>query len=240
MSVLALPSKLARLAFVVLLAAAGTSIAHGTTSVSDVVTLPGLAPVHGAASTLVRGESSVAVVLRTGGLEPLAPYTIWWVVFNAPEGCLGACDADDIFAPDGSLAINANADLSILFAGGTMTDDTGSAAFSAMLMVGEPLGQVVYGPGLRDAATAEIHVVVRSHGPLDPARAFEQLTTFEAHPAIGGGCGDCADMQAAIHLPMAARSGSVYPREIPWYVLHETRMTELAARARALFAAAER
>jgi hypothetical protein len=193
---------LVRLALAIVLATgAATAFAQVGVGSSSVFRFADMTEVQGAGSTLIRTDGAVSVVLTTSGLEPLAPYTIWWVVFNEPAGCLGPCDEDDLFNPDGTMNINEAADISILYADGALTDDVGNAAFSAVLLVGAPLGQVVYGPGIRDAHDAEIHVVVRSHGPLDLGRAFAQLSTFEPHPTIGGDCVPCADQQFAVHLP---------------------------------------
>ncbi len=173
-------------------------------STSSVYRFTDFGAVDGATSTLLHGSDFVAVTLTTEGLAPDAPYTLWWVVFNDPDACTGdACDLDDLFNPDGTMNLNEAADISILFADGTITDGAGRAAFSGVLYVDRPLGEVVLGPGLRDALTAEIHVVVRAHGPLDPSRAFAQLTTFEPHTVIGGDCLACFDEQVAIHAPAA-------------------------------------
>lgn len=160
-----------------------------------------MSEVDGASSRLVRSADAVAMEFATSGLEPGAPYTAWWVVFNTPEGCSEACNEDDIFNPDGTLNLNPEANISILFADGAMTDAEGDAGFSAVLPAGRPLGEVVTGPGLSDAGKAEVHVVVRAHGPLDPSRAYAQLSTFEPHPTLGGNCAECRDVQFAVHQP---------------------------------------
>jgi hypothetical protein len=199
----------------------GVASAQRDVSTSDLIRFPDAGVVEGAASTLLRGPDAIAVVMHTSGLAPAAPYTLWWVVFNQPQACLGGvCDEDDLFNVDGTLNLNAAGDISILYA---LTDARGAADFSAVLVAGSPLGEVVVGPGLRDAATAEVHVVVRSHGPLEPDRAYQQLTTFEAHPIIGGDCAVCADEQFAVHPPVAVTAQEV---EIPWYVLTEVRARE--------------
>lgn len=203
---LRLPAWLVNLAtatLVLVAAAAATAQGEVVTSTSDVHRFSDFSTVEGAQSVLVHGPDFVAVTLRTSGLEPLAPYTIWWVIFNEPQNCYEACDLDDLFNPDGTMNINPDADIAILYGDGLLTDDAGAAAFSAVLFEGAPLGEVVYGPGLVDARTAEVHIVVRSHGPLaaDLSRAYAQLSTFEPHPTIGGGCVECADQHFAIHYP---------------------------------------
>jgi hypothetical protein len=223
-------SKLALAAIVL----TGAAAAQHDVSTSDVIRFADAGAVEGASSTLLRGADAIAVVVRTSDLAPAAPYTLWWVVFNEPQACLGGvCDEDDIFNADGTLNLNAEADISILYADGLLTDAAGGAAFSAVLVAGSALGEVVVGPGLRDTATAEVHVVVRSHGPLEPGRAYEQFTTFEAHPIIGGDCAACADEQFAVHPPATV---TAQEQEIPWYVRTEDRARELASRQAAAVA----
>ena len=142
----------------------------------------------------------------TSGLEPNAPYTTWWVVFNNPEKCSDACNEDDIFNADGNLNINPDANISILFADGAMSDAEGNVNFNAILPEGRTLGQVVVGPGLVDASSAEVHPVVRAHGLTDLARLYEQISTFEAHPAIGGSCEVCED--GSFRCPLTSTSSS--------------------------------
>jgi len=126
-------------ALLVPLAHAQQQTLHNT---SSVYRFTDFGAVDGATSTLIHGSDDVAVTLTTEGLAPDAPYTLWWVVFNEA------------------------ADISILFADGTLTDAAGRAAFSGVLYVDRPLGEVVLGHGLRDASTSEVHVVVRTtHRP---------------------------------------------------------------------------
>jgi hypothetical protein len=162
--------------------------------------------VEGAYSRLVRTNAMISMELATGGLEPDAPYTTWWVVFNRPERCYDACDLDDLFNPDGTMNLNPAASISVLFADGAMTDADGNITFNAILPVGRTLGEVIAGPGLLDSRKAEVHIVVRAHGPLDPSRAWVQLTTFEPAPIHGGTCVLCEDVQFAVHLPVTARA----------------------------------
>jgi hypothetical protein len=92
-------------------------------STSEVYRFADFSAVEGASSTLIHGSDYVAITLTTEGLTPDAPYTLWWVVFNEPGACTGgACDLDDLFNPDGTMNLNEAADISILFADGTITD----------------------------------------------------------------------------------------------------------------------
>ncbi len=70
---------------------------------------------------------------------------------------------------------------------------------------------------LKDAATAEVHLVVRSHGP---ASNFTADQLVEALTTIGGGCeiNTCGDAQDSIFLPpqpqevVPAREGPLHWR----------------------------
>ncbi|MEX2535330.1 MAG: hypothetical protein WD273_06970 [Trueperaceae bacterium] len=53
-----------------------------------------------------------------------------------------------------------------------------------------------------DAMAAELHLVVRSHGPTDLSRLYEQLSTFEPGPVLGGTCEVCQDNHFAVHQPV--------------------------------------
>ena len=197
-------------------ALANTSLA----SESGVYRFTDQSEVAGAYSQLTRMDGMVAAELVTSGLEPMTPYTLWWVVFNRPENCLEACDEDDIFNADGTLNLNPAADISILFADGAMTSVTGGVSFSAVLPEGRTLGEVVVGHGLQDAENAEIHLVVRYHGALEATRAYEQLSTFEPSPVLGGSCTDCSDVQFAVHQPTSL--GERQPAESSVATMHDS------------------
>lgn len=164
-------------------------------------------------SKLVRTDAGVAMELHTRELEPDGAYTVWWVVFNDPGACsadpngdpaVPLCGEDDIFTPEGSLGANPLARVSILYATGNLAPASGEGHFSAFLPVGRTFGEVVYGRGLEDAYAAEVHLVVRAHGPMNPDRLWVQLNTFEPDVAMGGACEACRDLQFAIHLPDSA------------------------------------
>lgn len=157
--------------------------------------------VEGGFSRSIRFDDAVAMEMQTVGLEPNAPHTVWWVVFNKPEKCSDSCNADDLLAADGTPNLNEEAEIAMLFADGAMSASDGEASFSAVLPVGRQLGEWVLGSGLADAAAAEVHLVVRSHGPIDTSRLYEQLSTYEPGPIMGGTCEVCQDHHFAVHLP---------------------------------------
>jgi len=151
-------------------------------------------PPTGGSSLLQRGSDYVRINVNTNGL-PEAAYTNWWIVFNNPAACVGGCGGDDFPGNDGNPAVNA----SVLWATGGLVGHDGTGHFRATLVEGFPPGQVNFGPGLQDAVNAEIHYVIRSHGPAsdDPDILEDQLTLFL------GGCGDggypCFNTQIVVH-----------------------------------------
>jgi len=129
----------------------------------------------------------IVIEAETSGLTPHYAYTVWALVFNDPSACEGGCDLHDMGAQG----------FSALWSGvGMIANEDGEAEFETVIIEQQPAGEILMGPGLVDARRAEIHLIVRSHGPAafgDPGLLNDQLTTF------GGGCGifACEDVQYA-------------------------------------------
>ncbi len=123
--------------------------------------------------------------------------TNWFVVFNDPGQCTdGVCGEDDVRAA--ATGANNNPQVGVHFATGHVA---GSSRWrsAASLREGDVSG-LVFGLPLVDAMTAEIHIVIRSHGPA------ANLVPGELAGAIGslnGGCAinTCGDAQAAEFKP---------------------------------------
>jgi hypothetical protein len=124
--------------------------------------------------------------------------TMWWVIWNNPDGCEDGCGPDDL-----ARSLVGGNDLS-----GTVgvLPATGSVATSGHWSASATLAEGVIPPNavvpiaLEDAATAEVHLVVRSHGPASNFTADELVGALTT---IGGGCGinTCGDAQDVIFLP---------------------------------------
>ncbi len=132
-------------------------------SLSMVREFPGA--LSGGSSTLVRTEEGLAFDLSTSGLRANAPYTVWWVAFDPGNPCISATDPCSCSAD----ALRPGAD-SVFYATGAMSDRLGSADFAGSIGYGEvPTGtdQVPFGGafGVGIQPGAEIHFVVRDHGP---------------------------------------------------------------------------
>lgn len=153
---------------------------------------------------LVRGRDWIRMDIRTSNLPPGA-YTVWWVVFDAPSGCSGPCDSDDL--------LNPAAGVSVFYATGGVVRERGIAAFRAHHRIGGDLGepgtQHVLGDGTIHPRHAEIHNIIKYHGPAsdDPATLHAQVTTLLGSCESGANAVDlgpvfgihCFDPQAVAH-----------------------------------------
>ena len=176
------------------------NIVEKATSKEDpvaIVTIPGLADASGyTTATLRRNKNGVTANFKTSGLDPGA-YTLWFVVFNNPGDCEGeeGCNEPDLFIE----AVKGE----VLFATGHVVGNNGKGNFSARLNEGDNSGSVnsLFGipdnDGLRDSQAAEIHLVLRTHGPALPGMVNEQIGSYT------GGCveNDCEDILAAVFPP---------------------------------------
>lgn len=171
---------------------------------------PILGMVTGAA-TLHRNGNGITVNYKTTGLMQNHAYTLWWVIWNKPENCDGPCDDADFFIAD-------QVEVDVLYGGGHVVGASGKGNFSATLKAGDDSGSIndLFGlppaGGLQVGNTmaAEVHMVLRSHGPAVPGLVNEQIGSYE------GGCevdlppftdipdeiGECGDMEFAIFLPV--------------------------------------
>jgi hypothetical protein len=179
---------------VVLVSRAGA--ATQTTSPVKTIETPPDEPVEVGTSTLTRTGSGIALNLHTTGLQAGHAVTIWWMVFNNPEACIHGATTPDPTDPRCGMAdiTNAAVGLSVLYAAGHVIDEDGVADFGAYLQEGDTDGAL---PGMKlgllDAAGADVHLVVRDHGPADPGRVDEQIHTI-------GACNpDCHDLQMSVH-----------------------------------------
>jgi hypothetical protein len=152
--------------------------------------------IEGASSTLRRTPNGISWTFKTNGLQPGHAYTVWVVVFNNPEACVGGCGLDDLARP--------GVDATLAYGGGHVVGPSGEATFSGHLQVGDTSGFPLDSPfvglpgqhlGLVDAYKADIHLVIRDHGEVIPGQLSEQLHTFSG----GSGVNTLANVQFAAH-----------------------------------------
>jgi hypothetical protein len=151
---------------VVVVSRAGAAPTTSPVSTSPVTTFAGAVV---GTSTLTRTSSGISFSLSTSGLQAGHAVTVWWMVFN----------------PNGSVSVQ--------YAAGHVIDEGGAAQFGGYLQEGDTEGVINGGPGLLDALGANVVLVVRDHGPADPARVDEQIQTFDVcNPT-------CTDLQISMH-----------------------------------------
>jgi hypothetical protein len=118
--------------------------------------------VQGAWSTLITRDTGPQFTLTTNGLAPRHEVTVWWVIFNHRENCthgaLGLrCGEGDLFVP--------SVEASVQFGAGHVIGGSGMASYGAYLGVGDTAG-ALFGPGLLDPLSGDIHLVVRPRDPF--------------------------------------------------------------------------
>ena len=176
----------------ILLSAAVVSASAASSSTGNIHTFqdsngdPVATQVDKGTGTLLRTNSGASATLHTTDL-PVGAYTVWWIIFNDPSACVDGCDGSDLRDESGVP----NPGTSVLRATGKVVGPNGKGNFGAHLNVGDT-SEALFGPGLTDSFGAEIHMVIRYHGPMVPANMPAQINSF------GGGCGDfdCYDPQA--------------------------------------------
>lgn len=181
-------------------------------SMSDVIVFGSGGMVAGT-STLVRNDAGVRMTFQTSGVEPRTVATIWWVVFNNPDACEGGMSEGlELQCASGDFG-NPEVDASVFYATGHVIGGSGKANYAAWLpadrLTVDPdpsANQLIVGDGiLDDPRGAEIHVVLRTHGPTIPGMVHQQLNTFDAGcttaPPGLEGPNTCMNLQFATHEP---------------------------------------
>ena len=184
----------------VLLLWSSTALA-GQWESAPVVALPGSGaptPSADARSLLARSPHGVRLRVDTDTLEPGHAYSVWVVAYNRPQFCGNPyeCDVPDLPIVPGH---DPRVEASIVGVTGAVVGANGVASFVGS--VHEPLRgnngtEVLFGPGLTNAQSAEIHVIIRSHG----LASQDLVTLFESISTYAGGCDPaCEDQQVAVH-----------------------------------------
>jgi hypothetical protein len=148
-------------------------------------------------SRLVRSRDWVDVSIETSGLDPSTPYTLWGVIFNQPRYCATSpCGLADLpVTPGHDPRVRA----SVVYVSGGFSGADGTLRLEARLhraKEGATSNETLFGPGLWNGETTEIHFVLRGHGP----DAGDPLLAIGSYNA---GCTDtntCTDQQATAHV----------------------------------------
>lgn len=143
-----------------------------------------------ATATLLSTERGLFVDVDTRDLTEDNVYTLWIVTVNEPENCQETpCSMEDI------MERNEEAQIDVGYVGGAIAREDGSGSLSGYQPTGE-LTQAWYDAGLEDPMQAEVHLIVRDHGPVVEDLAETMINTFR---------GGCSDESLPEELPETAR-----------------------------------
>jgi hypothetical protein len=146
-------------AVAVVLALAPLAWAEEIRTTNPVVDFDSQSTVYGSA-TLTRKHDRISIELTASDLTP-GVYTFWWGVTNPGE------------------------DLTAGWSGSRVVGRHGKTHFSADLSVGEILMlHPLSGGSLEDPFHADIIMVMRYHGPVDPDHINEQRHSFQPDTAV--------------------------------------------------------
>jgi len=170
-----------------------TAMANPPTRIQAVnaVQFPADVEAQPSAGILTRQHQLLVADMALSGLDQMAAYTVWWIIWNDPSLCATTpCSGAD-------LGIKGNV---VTHAAGFVTGDDGVANVTARLAAGKlPVGKdspiptkLWKGRGMK----AEVHMLVQSHGSIWPGKVHMQISID------GAACNPtCAGQQAMIFVP---------------------------------------
>ena len=147
---------------------------------TNMVFVPGFAPVPGSVSTIQRNAGGFTATAQTSFLQSQV-YTMWILVWNDASNHPG-CDPEADFCTPGTMDC-------VIYGTGHLVGASGIGNFATSLSVGDT--SRIFGggncpAGLTDARTAEIHLVIADHGGLDPAQMPDAIKT--PGPGVQAAC----------------------------------------------------
>lgn len=169
-------------------------------------------------SRLLRTPNGINFSLSTTEVTPGHAYTLWFVAFNEPAGCLvpNVCGPDDV--------VNDAARPDMMWSAGRVVGGGGTPSFSGRISVGDtspsinaPVGLPSY--GLMAPFEAQVILAVHDHGPMlseylpDMIKTIDggctdagipeagAMSPWNAHPFGRRGPNSCATIQVSIHRP---------------------------------------
>jgi len=146
-------------------------------------------PIEGTSAVLEKGPFGAAMAIKSSGLTPGNVVTIWWVAIQKPENCkANPCSPKDAMGNGMENDVVAK-----LAAGGVVAED-GTISLASYLPAGNVDGNF-FDTTFHSPETAEYHLPMHNHGPLDPEIADEMLSSFRA---------GCSDESLPTYYPASA------------------------------------
>lgn len=168
------------IAIITALSVASTAQAETTTKPMSWTPPSGMipGPIEGTIAVLEKGPFGAAMTVTSSGLTPGNVVTIWWVAIQNHQNCkTNPCSP--VEAMGNGIE---NDTVAKLAASGVVAED-GTISLASFLPAGVAVGNF-YDTTLHSPETAEYHLPMHNHGPLDPSIAEDMLTSFRA------GCSD--------------------------------------------------
>lgn len=167
-------------------------------------------PIEGSRVLLHRSAAGAAMTLETSKLTPGHAVTVWFVAIQSPENCkANPC------SPMEAMGMQDEMNPVATNAGGAVVNGDGHIRVQGFLPVGPVTGNF-YDTVFTAPETSEYHIVVHDHGPLIPALAADQISSFrggctaESVPPFypdssrtdgQGGPNSCVTQQVALFVP---------------------------------------
>lgn len=135
-------------------------------------------PIEGTSVVLEKGAFGAAMAIKSSGLTPGDVVTVWWVAIQNPSVCKASpC------TPVETMSDGQESDSVVTLAAGGVVAEDGTISLASYLPKGTVEGNF-FETTFHSPETAEYHLPIHNHGPLDPNIADEMLTSFRA------GCSD--------------------------------------------------
>lgn len=148
-------------------------------------------PIEGTSVILEKGSFGAAMALKSSGLTPGDVVTVWWVAIQNPDVCAGT-----ICTPEETMANGDKTDSVVTLAASGVVAEDGTISLASYLPKGEVDGNF-FDTVFHSPETAEFHLPIHNHGPLDPDIAEDMLTSFRA---------GCSDESLPEYYPQSALS----------------------------------
>lgn len=148
-------------------------------------------PIEGTSVVLEKGPFGAGMAIKSSGLTPGDVVTVWWVAIQNPEVCAGA-----ICTPQETMKNGTKSDSVVTLAASGVVSGDGTISLASYLPKGEVVGNF-FDTVFHSPETAEYHLPIHNHGPLDPEIAEDMLTSFRA---------GCSDESLPKYYPQTALS----------------------------------
>ena len=148
-------------------------------------------PIEGTSVVLEKGTFGAAMAIKSSGLTPGDVVTVWWVAIQNPSAC-----KENPCTPFETMSEEYETDSVVTLAAGGVVGEEGTISLASYLRRGDVEGNF-FETTFHSPETAEYHLPIHNHGPLDPEIADEMLTSFRA---------GCSDESLPEYYPQSALS----------------------------------